>query len=92
MLKKIGVEYIHKNNQSRNKYRKNTNNTMTGIPDLIIFFPFGECVFVELKTETGIISENQENKIKKLEKYGYKCYICRTVQQFRDIIEIYLKR
>lgn len=37
-----------------------------GVPDRIVIMPWGSCIFVELKTETGKLSVIQKYQIRKL--------------------------
>lgn len=66
---------------------------LVGIPDLLIphanRFYFG--LFVELKTETGKLSKEQKEVIGKLEHEGYKCSVCRSVEEFIETVNEYLK-
>lgn len=57
-----------------------------GIPDIIYLYksiPFG----IEMKTETGITSSEQKNIHAVWKANGIKVYICRSLEQFKEIID-----
>lgn len=64
---------------------------VSGIPDLIYIYksvPFG----IEMKTETGDTSDAQKRIHAIWEANGIKVYICRSFEQFQQIInEIHSK-
>lgn len=47
-------------------------------------------LFVEFKTEKGVLSSEQKNVITQLEQEGYLVIICRCLEEFKDFIEWYL--
>jgi hypothetical protein len=59
---------------------------MAGVADLIVLFPNGKLMFVELKTDTGKQSEKQidfENRVKNL---GFEYHLIRSIDEFKIII------
>lgn len=64
---------------------------VSGIPDLVYLHKSGT-VGIEMKIETGILSENQKRIHAIWEANGIKVYICRSFEQFQEIInEIHSK-
>lgn len=65
---------------------------IAGAPDTFLFIPskryFG--LAVEFKTETGVQSQAQKDFQKRLEMNGYRYELCRSLEQFKTIIEEYL--
>ena len=60
-------------------------------PDLIIM-PFNAyCFFVELKTDTGKLSEEQINFMKYSEIKGYDFYIVKSYDEFLEVMSKELK-
>ena len=84
ILKADGVRYLHKNNSPRQRTRKGTNCTMTGLPDLVIFYPAGRTVFVELKVGTGL-RESQVEYIDYLADNGHSVFVVHSLEQFENI-------
>lgn len=66
---------------------------VAGAPDTFLFLAKGgyHGLAVEFKTPTGAQSEAQKNFQKRLEKNGYRYEICRSLDQFKEIINDYLK-
>lgn len=56
-----------------------------GIPDLIFAYD-GMCYFIEMKTETGVLSDEQKGIIRKLEEQGFIVLVCRSAEKAMDII------
>lgn len=63
-----------------------------GIPDLFVAKPAGEYggLFIEMKSETGRLSEKQENMIGKLRKAGYCVEVCKSFDNFIDVVNKYM--
>lgn len=63
-----------------------------GVPDLFIPEPCGmwHGLFVEMKTEKGIASQYQKVMINALTIRGYRCEICRSLEEFIKIVQNYL--
>jgi hypothetical protein len=64
-----------------------------GYPDLTLLVPRKgyHALFIELKTAKGKQSEHQKEYQAEVEKQGYKYIICRSVQEFIDEIDEYMK-
>ncbi len=56
-----------------------------GIPDILILW-HGEAIWVELKTEKGVLSEIQKWTISQLQTQGCMVYVVRSVQQLEEIL------
>lgn len=50
----------------------------TGFPDLLCVWPGGGIAFVEMKTRTGRVSDQQHEWIERLTRYGFPAAICRS--------------
>ena len=48
-------------------------------------------LFIEIKTKEGKLSKEQKEFIKKVEAEGFKCEICRSLDEFIKIINDYIK-
>jgi hypothetical protein len=82
-----GTDYLHKQNNLHQKYRKGTNCNMPNMADLVIFIPDGITLFIELKTPTGkLLTGQSEAKIKLISK-GHKYYLCRTLIEFIETLQ-----
>lgn len=67
-----------------------------GVPDLILFVPmlkdevFHPCLFIEMKTESGRLSEVQRHFHCQLRKLGYTIVVCHSASEGMDEIKKYL--
>lgn len=71
-IEKILVEEVKKLGGRAYKWTSPGND---GVPDRIVFFPGRPAVFVELKTDTGVLSALQKAQIRRLEQLGQKVYV-----------------
>lgn len=80
-LEAISQEFIFTHPANGGKRSKYTGALMkalgqrAGIPDLLLFIKGGRTVFIELKTDRGIISKNQDNCHADLTRLGFDVYI-----------------
>lgn len=58
-----------------------------GIPDLVFLVKGGKVFFIELKTESGVLSENQKFRIPILEDLGFSVYVCRSLDDVRGVFK-----
>ena len=58
---------------------------LSGVSDLIIVQP-NRIIFLELKIEKGIQSDNQKDFETRIKFLGFEYYICRSLEQFKTII------
>lgn len=63
-----------------------------GIPDLALFLARKEyhALFVEMKAPNEYPRPEQRQIMASLEQDGYKCVVCRSLDEFRNIINEYL--
>jgi hypothetical protein len=61
---------------------------ITGYPDITLFKD-NSTIFVEVKNEKGIQSEIQKYVQKQLEKQGFKYYLVRSLDEFKQKIKEY---
>ena len=59
---------------------------ITGYPDITLFKD-NSTIFVEVKNEKGIQSEIQKYVQKQLEKQGFKYYLVRSLDEFKQKIK-----
>ncbi|MDF2530862.1 MAG: hypothetical protein K0Q65_443 [Clostridia bacterium] len=59
-----------------------------GLSDLVFYSKNGEAVFIEVKTATGRASPEQLEFIERMQSYGYKAGICRSVEDALKLIGI----
>jgi len=66
---------------------------MPGIPDLVICHNNGEsgALFVEMKSGNGKLSDKQKEVIKWLRSNKYECEVCNSLDDFINIVNIYIK-
>lgn len=77
------------NGGSRNKIEaKNlkAEGVLAGVPDLQIIAP-NKTLFIEMKTPTGRQTSTQKNLQTKLTELGFKYFICRTFEEFQNIVK-----
>lgn len=68
-----------------------------GVPDLILFVPkiiegkYHPCLFIEMKSEAGRLSEVQKHYHRKLVSLGYTIVVCRSFEDARQKVINYLQ-
>lgn len=79
LLYRNGIWFYHIKDARREK---------TGVPDIIFPNPFDDGKFyaVELKTKEGKQSPEQQVNIRQIQANKAKAFICRSLEQFRDIL------
>lgn len=65
----------------------------SGIPDLFLAFAVNEYhgLFIELKVGKGKLTDKQKEKCFHLHQSGYAVSVCRTFQEFMQVIKTYIK-
>lgn len=58
---------------------------VSGVSDLIVLFP-KKCLFVEVKTETGILSDKQKKFRDDVELLGFEYIVVRSLKDFQEKI------
>jgi len=58
-----------------------------GVSDLIILLPMGRCIFIEVKSRTGVQTKEQKEFQNTVQKLGFEYKIWRTV----DDVVLFLK-
>ncbi len=73
--------------------RRRAEGIVRGVSDLILMLPRKgyHALCIEMKTETGYQSSFQMDWQKIVESNGYRYVVCRSVEQFRDILTEYLR-
>jgi len=87
-IKGKGLIFAVPNGGSRNILEaKNLKLTgqMAGVSDLIVLLP-NKCIFIEVKVEKGIQSEVQKVFEEKVSLLGFKYYLVRSLEQFKNVI------
>lgn len=83
-----GLVFAVPNGGSRNAIEgnkfKNTG-VLAGVSDLIVMLP-NKVLFIELKTSTGRQSNEQKDFEIRTELLGFKYYLCRSLEQFKQTI------
>jgi len=66
--------------------------TIAGFPDIFIMKPNEKyhALFIEFKSEKGIQTKWQKHFEYKSERNGYKYVICRSLDEFMDVVRNYL--
>jgi hypothetical protein len=57
-----------------------------GQPDLIVVHDTGVVSYVEVKTQTGKLSDNQKRFIDKLQGMKVMVFVCRTIAEFKQAL------
>ena len=57
-----------------------------GMPDLLVLRKDGKCFWVEMKTPTGKLREDQKKFKKFLESIGHHVYVVRSVDEVDEIV------
>ncbi len=70
--------------------RKLNTGLLKGASDLIVILP-NKILFVEIKTEKGVQSENQKDFQNRIEILGYNYHIIRSLEQFQELIKTNIK-
>ena len=76
-------------NNSRNKIRAMMDKGMglqKGRSDLVLYY-FGRAYMIEMKTENGKQTPEQKKWQEIVEKNGFEYIICKTLEQFQEIIK-----
>lgn len=60
---------------------------LAGVADLVVLLPNARCVFLEVKTQRGKQSDNQEWFEKKVKSLGFEYYVVRSVD---DVMKLNL--
>lgn len=84
-IESLGWSYIHLGHRGKQRYGYSKNNI--GYPDLIIFPGKERVFFVELKNGDKALRKSQAEKIEKLKKKQYKCYVASNYLEFIMICE-----
>ena len=78
-----------------------------GVPDLFLAAPVGYKVeangrkmiehlsagfWIEMKTEKGVVRDSQKKYLNLLPEVGYQAVICRSFEEFKKEIELYLNQ
>lgn len=66
----------------------------SGVPDVLVAIPTKHSpgLWIEFKTATGTVSDNQRSMMRALESAGYQTAVCRTTEQAIVATKIYLGR
>ena len=81
-------------NDSKNaveQQRKVNTGLMAGVSDLIVLIN-GNAIFVEIKTEIGKQSDKQKEFEETVTLQGFKYYLVRSLEEFKQIIETYKEK
>ena len=81
---------FHVQNNAVNKIQGNHRKSLgviSGVSDFIALTPTGTYIAIELKTESGKQSKAQKEWQSKIETYNGKYYICKTLEQFQEVIK-----
>lgn len=60
---------------------------VAGIPDRIVLMPGGVTLYVELKTETGVLSPIQKHRHEQMRALGFHVYTLYGKQQVDDWVD-----
>jgi hypothetical protein len=57
-----------------------------GWPDQAVLLPDNKIVWIEFKTEKGVVSPQQEFIHRKMWKAGHKVYVCRSLESAKEAV------
>jgi hypothetical protein len=57
-----------------------------GFPDLMLIFPGGRVVLVELKTSRGVLSALQKRTIERLRRQGAEVEVISSIEAFAELV------
>ena len=91
-----GLIYAIPNGGQRNVIvaaKLKTEGVLSGVPDLHI--PMAKNgfhgLYIELKNgKVGKVSENQKTIMEKLQSEGYRCEVCRSFDEFKNVVDDYM--
>lgn len=65
---------------------------LKGVPDLCVPLPRGNYhgLYIEMKSLTGRVDPDQRVMLDKLESEGYKTAVCRTLEEFQNVVQGYM--
>ena len=65
----------------------------TGFPDLFLAVPRRGMhgLFIEMKSETGRLEPSQREMLALLSEQGYATAVCRSLDDFQDVVDSYLQ-
>ena len=65
----------------------------TGFPDLFLAVPSRGMhgLFIEMKSETGRLEPSQREMLALLSEQGYATAVCRSLDDFQDVVDSYLQ-
>ena len=73
--------------------RLNREGLKAGVPDLFLALPRGiyHGAFIEIKYDSDGLRKKQADMIRALEQQNYRCVVVRSVDEFIEIIDEYLR-
>jgi len=83
----------HNNNNSVNSIAGNKMKAMgvvAGVSDFELILPRGMIAFIEMKTETGVLSEEQKRFCAMLVSRGHLYFVIRSIAAFQNLIKTLL--
>jgi hypothetical protein len=83
-----GLIFSIPNGGTRNKLEALTlksTGLLKGASDMVLIFPNGKLIFLELKIEKGIQSEEQKEFENRVNKLGFEYYLIRTLDSFKEL-------
>ena len=85
-----GLIFSIPNGGTRNKLEAITlkaTGLLAGVSDLIVILPNGKLIFVEIKTDTGKMSEKQIDFQQRVEALGFEYLLIRSLDEFKLCIQ-----
>jgi len=61
--------------------------SMAGIPDRLLLMPGGHVIFIEFKAPGKYLKPLQRHWRDKLTAMGFRCAVCRTMDDFRALLD-----
>lgn len=89
------IIYAVPNGGSRNireAQRLKTEGVLAGVADLVIMFPQGKSLYIEMKIKGNKQTDNQKEFQKIAETLGHTYTVCYSFDEFKEIIEKEIKK
>ena len=71
---------------NENQHKHTNLGVLGGVPDLCLIH-MGQLIFIEMKDEKGKLRPAQLDFKKRVEAHGFKWFLCRSLESFKEIIK-----
>lgn len=61
---------------------------LTGLPDLCLICPKGKVIWIEVKSDKGVLSDAQRHIHGKLGGLGHSVFVCRSIDEVKEALKM----